>query len=155
MVLALIGIVCVLTLSDSIVRPMTEVVGGAFRVMSGLDSGSGLDVLSRPNLPFASDTIGHFLAWTAVGFTAGGLTVTTISRFNLYLGLFAFSALLEVGQRHLSWSRSAEFTDLMANGVGLALGFVAYGLLEGAVTAVLPSLGPRADQLVRRAMPWI
>lgn len=150
----LMGVVCLLTLSDSIIGPLGDTISAGFQLVRGVESGVGFDVLSRPSLPVASDTLGHFLAWTAVGFTAGGLAVTAASKFNLFIGLFAFSALLEVGQRHLSWSRSAEFTDLMANGTGLALGFLAYSVAQGMVSFAFPTLGSRADALVRRAVPW-
>ncbi|MGI9597987.1 MAG: hypothetical protein ACR2QK_17620 [Acidimicrobiales bacterium] len=149
----LLAVVCVLTLSDSIIGPLTGAIGDGLDVVRGLKPGTGLNVVSRPDLPLASDTIGHFMAWTAVGLTAGGLVVTTINRVNLFLGLFAFSALLEVGQRHLSWSRSAEFTDLVANGVGLALGFGMYALAETMLNAAIPALGTRAGGLLRRAVP--
>lgn len=134
----LIG-VCVLTLSDTLVDPVTARVStqmsalfDAVRmVASGVFTPSGdTNLFSRSMVPFRTDTIGHFIAWSGVGFMAAGIPTTPLNRFNLYFGLFAMSAFLEAGQRYLSWSRVAEFSDLVANGLGLALGFLVFGLFE-------------------------
>jgi hypothetical protein len=140
--------VCVLTLSDTLVGPAmarASVLVDVVRLMVDLisDSTGGSGRLSRSMVPFRTDTIGHFMAWAGVGFLAAGVPATALSRFNLYFGLFALSAFLEAGQRYLTWSRVAEFSDLMANGAGLALGFGCFALVERMVLDRLAdSFGP-------------
>ncbi|MGH1489965.1 MAG: hypothetical protein ACRBK7_11330 [Acidimicrobiales bacterium] len=148
--------VCVLTLSDTLVDPATEKVSMLFDVTRYMlerlsPQTSGVDLLSRPSLPLRNDTIGHFVAWTGVGFVAAGIPTTAINRFNMYFGLFALSAFLEAGQRYLSWSRVAEFSDLVANGLGLAVGFVAFGLVESLLIPRIPLLNERTQAILRRA----
>lgn len=146
-VLAIIGIA---SLSDSVrgsgARGLVEFVHTGATIIPGYRF--GIDVLA--GLPFDGDTIGHFVAWTMVGIVAAGLVDGVVERLNVLLSLFALSALIEVGQRHLSSSRSAEVTDLMANGVGLAVGFCCFWAAEQAVRTIAPMLNVRsADRLER------
>lgn len=154
---AMVG-VCILTLSDTLVDPATAyifslvrtfvgpVVGAVRLVLEALSPAGGADTLSRSSVPFRTDTIGHFVAWSAVGLLAAGIPVTAWNRFNLYFGLFALSAFLEAGQRYLSWSRVAEFSDLVANGFGLALGFILFGLAEN---VLIDRFGPLRNRTLR------
>ena len=81
--------------------------------------------------PLAWDTIGHFAAWMIIGLLAGLLPGRALERVRTAIGLFALSAAVEVGQAHLSFSRSAEMTDLLANGAGLAVGITIGAVLLG------------------------
>ncbi len=149
------GVVCVLTLSDTLVDPVTARAAASVDTIKLVLEGfflptSGGPSLSRSSVPFRTDTIGHFVAWSGVGFMAAGIPTTAINRLNLYFGLFAMSAFLEAGQRYLSWSRVAEFSDLVANGAGLAVGFVVFGLVEAMVIDRIFGLGRPGTGALRR-----
>ena len=102
--------------------------------------GGGLGIGLVSALPFAADTISHFLAWTAVGLLAAGLAQGFVERINLAVTLFALSAMIEIGQQYLSSSRMAEVSDLLANGVGLTVGFIGAGFVGAAIRSLLSSL---------------
>ena len=63
-----------------------------------------------------------------------------VERINLAVTLFALSAMIEVGQQYLSSSRMAEVSDLLANGVGLTVGFIGAGFVGAAIRSLLSSL---------------
>lgn len=140
---AVVGAVAVASLSDSILRPLRSIGAKLLAVARTVESSAGVDLGSRSSLPVGADTVAHVLAWAVVGLVAAGLAQTAIRRINLFLILFGLSALLEVGQRHLSWSRSAELTDLAANGLGLAIGFGTALLIGSMLTAGTPRPRPR------------
>jgi hypothetical protein len=122
--------VAVLSLSDGILGPMRAGASTAVDVGRAVETETGVELGSRFSPPVEADTIGHLVLWTGVGLVAAGLATRPGARLRLALGLFALSAAVEVGQRYLSSTRSAEITDLAANGVGLTVGFLAYAAVE-------------------------
>lgn len=142
-VAAALAVVCVLTLSDSVMGPLRRVGRLGLRVIRRAESDSGFDLVSRPDLPVQSDTIGHFLAWAAIGLVAAGLARGARARVQLFLGLLVFSAFLEVAQEYLSWSRTPELTDLAANGAGLIVGFAIHAVLAGILGPVITAMAGR------------
>ena len=132
--------VAVLSLSDGILGPVRAGASSAFEVGRAVEMGTGVDLASRSSVPIDADTLGHLVLWAAVGLVAAGLATRSMARIRLAVGLFALSGLVEVGQQYLSSSRSAELTDLAANGVGLVVGFATYTAIEG---------GARLARLVR------
>ncbi len=145
--------VCVMTLSDSILVPLRLARNAALRVLAGLEAGSGLDLISRSDLPVGLDTIGHFLAWTTIGFLAAGLARSAVARIGLFAGLLTLSGLLEIGQRYLSWSRTAELSDLVANGVGLGLGMTFAIILVAVFGAMASAFGTGSGASLPKAGP--
>ncbi|MEM9653288.1 MAG: VanZ family protein [Actinomycetota bacterium] len=95
---------------------------------------------ARAGVPYGADTVGHFLMWGAVGFVATGLLATVRDRLSMMSALFLLSSLFEAGQEYLSWSRTASLDDLVANGVGLLVGFSCYTIAEA---LALPRLSRR------------
>jgi len=151
---ALVAVVClvgVLSLSDSLVGPIADLMSIIGRLSRQLLSGDSFGAGRRPSLPLATDTLMHFGGWAGVGFVAGGLLAAAADRVNLALGLVTISAFFEAGQRYLTSSRSAELSDLVANGAGLTLGFVTFALVERAVATLWPDLGMRAEERLRRS----
>jgi VanZ family protein len=75
-------------------------------------------------LPFstASDKLNHLLAFAALGFLAWRAYPT--QRVPALIALVAFGVLIELVQWRLP-TRSAEFADLAADVIGLALGSLA------------------------------
>ena len=141
---AVIGVVGVFSLSDSILGPLRTAASAAADLARWLEAVLGVDLGSRSSLPVTMDTLGHFLVWAVVATVAAGLTGSAARRINLFLTLFTLSALFEIGQHYLAQSRSAEVTDLLGNGAGLVLGFVAYSTIEAVLATRAPSSGDPA-----------
>ncbi len=150
---AVLFAVCVMTLSDSILVPLRLARNSALQVLGTLEAGSGFDLVSRSDLPVGLDTLGHFVAWTAIGFLAAGVARGAVARVGLFVSLFTLSALLELGQRHLSWSRTAELSDLMANGIGLGLGMTVAIILIAVFGAMASAVGGRRRPALHGATP--
>ena len=138
-VVGALGAVTVLTLSDSILGPLRRTAARGLAGVRGVESVTGVDMVSRSDLPAAPDIIGHVVLWSVVGLLTWGVARTWAVRLGLLVGLFALSALLEVGQQYLSWSRAAELSDLAANGVGLVGGFAVAAVLQALRWPRLPA----------------
>lgn len=132
-ILAVVGV----SLSDRAPALVADGVMMGLRIL-GLRSGQ-LTAATLDMLPFATDTISHAVVWGVVGLGAAGTVRTIAGRLNLAWALFTLSALVEVGQQYLSFSRSAELSDLAANGVGLAVGMVAYTTVELLIRLARPA----------------
>lgn len=132
-VVVLVGAVAVLSLSESPSGPLMAVVDRVGDVVGELVSRFVQAADNRRSgnrqLPVGMDKIMHGLGWGTVGFLATGLVSKLADRFNLILGLFTLSALFELGQLHLTDTRSGEVGDLVANGAGLAVGMGLFLLL--------------------------
>lgn len=144
--LALAGsvwVVAVLSLSDQAPTLVDRLIRWAVVVAVRADPFGALGGLTmtaseaRSGIPYGIDTLGHALMWGAVGFVATGLTARVSERLSVLCGLFCLSSLFEAGQQYLSWSRMASLDDLVANGIGLLLGFLAFTAAE---TIALPHL---------------
>ena len=93
---------------------------------------------SMPHPPLLSipylDKIVHFSMYVSFGFVAllESRCRERCTGFHLLLllAILVMSALIEVLQATLVATRSAEWFDLMANGAGLAGGYVAYRLFR-------------------------
>ncbi len=143
------------SLSDSVTQSPGTVLTLAARVAAKLTPGMGAAGVGGADLPIGADTVGHFIAWAGVGIIACGLVSGIAERMNLFLGLFALSALIEVGQRYLSWSRAAEFSDLVANGVGLAVGFTSFWLMAGTFRMMFPTTAAKTEMLLHNRLRWL
>lgn len=150
--MAVLCLVAILSLSDSMVWPVDDVASIVRRTTQRLVSGATTGVGVSPSLPFGTDKIMHFGGWAGVGFLACGLLHQLTDRINLAMMLVTLSAFLETGQRYLTSSRSAEVGDLIANCAGLALGYATYALVERTVTTFLPELWPKTEALLRRRL---
>jgi VanZ family protein len=91
-----------------------------------------------PDLSFFSirfmDKIVHFCMYAAFGFTAllESRCKTGCTRYHtLLLGIILLlSAIIEVLQATLVETRAAEWLDLLANGLGLLSGYLAFRILR-------------------------
>lgn len=148
-VLLVIGVA---SLSDTIFKgPIGELLSFVFylglRIVPGTEA---FTAGGRFDLPIGKDTIGHFVAWAMVGMVAAGVFKRWQWRVVTFVSLFVLSALIEVGQQYLSWSRSAEFSDLAANGFGLVAGFGAFIIGELVLRLVLPSFDSKRESWFRQ-----
>lgn len=139
--LVTINVVIALSLSDRafplVWRAVSLALTTAHRVSDLFRLGSIVpDGASSAGSPVDWDTLGHFAMWGFIGLLAGLHRSRPLHRFWLWSALFALSAAVEVGQQLLSHSRSAEITDLWANGVGLAVGMTVGGVVHGVSTSL-------------------
>lgn len=81
------------------------------------------------------DKIIHMSMYGALGFVAlteSRLDPPRLAKHMLILfAIFAMSALIEILQATVVASRAAEWFDLLANFLGLILGYIAYRLIGG------------------------
>jgi VanZ family protein len=85
---------------------------------------STLAVMPLPpaGIDFVWDKLNHALAFAALAFAAGlGFPTPRASRFGASLALLAYGGLLELLQLSVP-QRSAEWADLLADGLGIACG---------------------------------
>lgn len=86
---------------------------------------------SPPTIDIAQgDKLGHFLAYGILMFWFCQLYPAQRSRLGYALGFVALGVGLEFAQRALGY-RSYELFDMAANTIGVALGWVAAGLVDG------------------------
>jgi len=103
-----------------------------------------LSLLPNKDLPDlrVSDKIEHTLAYVALAFCFGSVVVKR-DWFWLALALLGFGGLIEVAQGLMSLGRHADLRDLLADGVGIALG----------LALALTPLGMWARWLEARVLP--
>lgn len=146
-------VVTVLSLSDTAVPLLKGPVRQAVLIAAGLGhrAENFLSIDLHPvvdavrQLPFDNDTIGHFVAWFAIGTLAAWTVRRWWHRLLIGPALIIGSGLIEIGQATLSWTRSAERSDFTANGFG-----VVFGLLCG---AALLAVGQAAWRLFEKTSP--
>ena len=82
-----------------------------------------LSLLPNKDLPDVrmSDKVEHALAYVALGFCFGSVVVKR-DWFWLALALLCFGGLIEVAQGLMPFGRHADSRDLLADGVGIAIG---------------------------------
>jgi len=66
------------------------------------------------------------------------------------VGLLAFGAVIEIMQASLTTSRSGEFLDLVADGVGIGFGAIAYSFFRRSFPM---TAGPRSQRLPEDELP--
>lgn len=134
--LVFVLIVTALSLGDRAPASAHARVGTVRIVGSRVEHRLGVDLVSRSDIPFAFDKVGHFalyfvagvLAWLGLGKRYGAGAIT--------LYLIGFSAVIEVAQPLLSYSRQAELSDLVANSVGVGFGVAAAVILTRALELI-------------------
>lgn len=103
----------------------------------------------RPPLPAGSDKIEHALAWLLITLWYAQLMATPRALLARACGFIALGALIEVAQS-LTWWRTADPVDVVANMVGVAIG-TGFGLtslgrmlmrFDGRVEREDPLVGP-------------
>lgn len=133
---SVLSVIAALSLSDAAPGTVDHLIRSAFSLASRIDPFGNVQHLAmaadgvRTGIPYGADTIGHFIMWGAVGFIATGLFAGIKDRLSMLCALFALSSLFEAGQQYLSFSRVASFDDLMANGLGLLVGYSCYTVAE-------------------------
>jgi len=81
--------------------------------------------VSEPFFPMA-DKLAHGLGWFILGIPASAMAQTHVGRLRAFVACLAFGLLTELGQV-LVPGRSFELLDLVADGVGAALGIAVVG----------------------------
>ena len=143
---SVLSVVAALSLSDAAPGTVDQLIRSAFVLANRIDPFGNIQHLSmaaagaRAGIPYGIDTIGHFVMWGGVGFLATGLFAAVKDRLTMLSALFLLSSLFEVGLQYLSFSRTAAMDDLIANGVGLLVGYTCYSIAEALAV-------PRLEQL--------
>lgn len=136
----------VLMLSDRAPR-VSRRIGGELmaRLSERLDTGGRAGrLVDDPRLP-ASDALVHIGVW-AVAMVFVGLAVWSWRGLMLGAGaVFVLSAMIEVGQQRFTRTRTFEFGDIVANGIGVALGTAVAAACYGLWTAAARLFGARAN----------
>ncbi len=118
----------------------------AVRMSARLDATRRVEEATDGRMP-GSDAIVHIGVW-AVAMTLVGLAVWRWWALVVAaVATFALSVLVELGQGRFSDSRAVERSDVVANGVGVALGVVACAacyLAWSGASALLSAIGGRS-----------
>ncbi len=94
-----------------------------------VEAQAGMDLISRGDIPFRFDAIGHFFMWSLAGLLGWFAIGRRDSGLFLIASLSAISAGVEFVQPILSSSRASSYQDLIANVLGITLGVVGGWLL--------------------------
>ncbi len=113
----------ILTFADRAPHVAKAVLDGGRHINQGLERQVGADWLSRGDLPFEGDTIGHFLLWATLLFVAGA-ALPRVPILLLLAPLSVVAVVSESLQTVLTNSREPSPTDLLANFAGLAMGAI-------------------------------
>lgn len=136
----------VLMLSDRAPR-VSRRLGGELmvRLSERLDSGGRAGrFIDDPRLP-ASDALVHIGVW-GVAMLFVGLAVWSWRGLMIGAGaVFMLSAVIEVGQQRFTRTRTFELGDIVANGIGVALGTVVAAVGYGLWSASARLLPTRAN----------
>lgn len=89
---------------------------------------SGVDV-ERSDVPLQAFEVGHVILFAFVMVVAGVVLRRRVRAWVLALAVFAVSAAVELVQPLVSNTRNQELHDLIANAVGVLLGWLALSLL--------------------------
>lgn len=132
-----------LMLSDRAPGLMERIFGDfAVRLSDRLNQSDRIGTLTEGRNP-GNDAIVHIGVW-AVAMTLVGLALWRWAPLIIAaMVMFAGSILVEVGQGRYSSTRAVEMTDVLANGVGVAVGVCASAACYVAWSG-LASLGSRA-----------
>ena len=88
-------------------------------------------IIPRADLPDALDfwdKAQHVLAFSTLGFT--GSLAYPKSTTVVYCGLIVYGAMIELIQKYFTATHSGSMRDLLADCVGLALGFAIYCVIN-------------------------
>lgn len=116
----------VLMLSDRAPRVSRRIGGDVIsRLSERLDTGGRAGrLVDDPRLP-SSDAIVHIGVW-GVAMLLVGLAVWSWRGLVVGAGLvFAASAMIEIGQQRFTTTRTSQVGDIVANGIGVAVGTAA------------------------------
>jgi VanZ family protein len=83
-----------------------------------------------PGVGITWDKAEHALAWSVL--TGAGLLLSTRRRWAIGVFAFAFGAAIEVLQATMGLGRDGDWHDLIADGIGIALAYAAWGLARRA-----------------------
>lgn len=123
-------------LSDRAPGVLRSVFGaGVRRLWDRIDASQRAQFVNEADLP-EPDFVIHVIVWAVVLmlvamaiWTWRGLTLAVV-------GVFACSVAIELAQARYSDTRSVELDDVVGNGLGVALGAVAVGLMYLAWSAL-------------------
>lgn len=135
----------VLMLSDRAPRVSRRIGGDVIsRLSERLDTGGRAGrLVDDPRLP-SSDAIVHIGVW-GVAMLLLGLAVWSWRGLMLGAGaVFLLSAIIEVGQQRFTRTRTFELGDIVANGIGVALGTAVAAACYGLWTAAARLSGARS-----------
>ena len=120
-----------LLLTDRAPVVYEQAVDRGLQVAADIRDAVGLDDqdIGRQDVPVSDKTIGHTVLFASATVVAGFVFRRRFRPVVVGAAVFAVSAVYEVAQPVLSWSREQSLTDLVANGVGVVAGVVAVSLL--------------------------
>ncbi len=95
-----------------------------------VEAQAGMDLISRGDIPWRFDAVGHFLMWSLAGLLGWFAIGRRDSGLFLIASLSAISAGVEFVQPILSSSRASSYQDLIANVLGITLGVVGGWMLS-------------------------
>jgi len=81
-----------------------------------------------PGVGITWDKAEHALAWAVL--TGAGLLLSTRRRWAIGVFAFLFGAAIEVLQATMGWGRDGDWRDLVADSVGIAAAYLAWGLMR-------------------------
>lgn len=119
--------VAVLSLSD---RAPRAAFWRSRMVVRSLESRAGFDLVSWSDVPFESDSVGHFAIWGVAGVLAWFALGRRVTAILLIAALISVSAGVEFAQPLLSHSREASYDDLVANALGISIGVASAWLVS-------------------------
>ena len=88
----------------------------------------GVEV-ERSDIPFGAAALGHVVLFAFVTLVAGIVVRRRVPSWRVALAVFAVSAVFELVQPLVSTTRHQELDDLVANGIGVVMGWAALWLL--------------------------
>lgn len=125
---AVVALTAALLLSDRAPALYRRFLRHGRNVAARLRDWSGVDV-ERSDIPLGATTFGHVVLFAFVTLVAGLILRRRVRPCALALAVFAASAAFELIQPLLSDSRDQELGDLIANAVGVMVGWLALSLL--------------------------
>lgn len=118
-----------LMLADRAPRLIRRVLGGFARRLSDRIDAGGRSPVSLDARPGEGDWIVHLGLWSIAVVFVALMLWTSRGLWLAALGVFALSVVIEIGQGVWSTTRTVEFSDVVFNALGVAIGAaVAHGV---------------------------
>lgn len=133
-----LGTVGLLSLADRAPRIARHWLRRSRDLGSRVEQRLGVDWVDRSDVPLAWDAAGHVVLWAVAAVLARLAVGHRWRTRTIAAALFALSGAAELAQAVFASTRSPEWSDLAANGAGIAIGV----LLAAAGLRFVPSRWP-------------
>lgn len=127
---ALVIVVLWFSLSSRGLSAVGDAADGARVVVRGVEDTLDVDLVSRSDVPWATDEIAHLVGWGSVMVAVGVLFRRRRTLGDLAVGVFAASIVIEFLQKVVTTTRQLEAEDISANALGVMLGLMFLVALE-------------------------